>query len=147
MSAAVEAVARIYEAYAEEFYRQKKNHKPLDGIFGFGTGPQDYACHETFIQDLDRQLKSLLSQPPSPQEAEEILRYIYCGGPARWESEPTVYWMLLAAHSLTPDLIGCLDAPGARALYDEYQGRYPRRKRLPVQVKVLKSLKERSKAE
>lgn len=142
----LDEIARIYEAYVEEFYRQKKGHKPLDGIFGFGTGPQDYPCHETFIQDLDRQIKSLLSQSPGPREAEEILRYIYCGAPARWEAESTVYWMLLAAHSLTPDLIGRLDASGAQALYDEYRKRYPRRKRLPIQVKLLNALKERSQA-
>lgn len=147
MSAILKEIARLYEAYLEEFYRQKKGHKAFEGMFGFGTGPQDYPCHEKFIQDLDRLLKSLLSRSPASQETEEVLRYIYCEAPARWESEPTVYWMLLAAHSLTPDLIGCLDASGARALYDEYQKRYPRRRRLPVQDKVLKALKERSKGE
>lgn len=147
MSAVLEEIVRIYEAYVEEFYRQKKGHKPLDGIFGFGTGPQDYPCHEAFIQDLDRQLKSLLSQSPAPREAGEVLGYIYCEAPARWEAESTVYWMLLAAHSLTPDLIGCLDAPGAQALHDKYRKQYPRRKRLPVQDKILNALKERSKTE
>lgn len=147
MSEILEDVVRLYEAYLEEFYRQKKGHRPFDGIFGFGTGPQDYPCHEKFIHDLDRQLKSLLSRPPAPHEAGEVLRYIYCGAPERWEAESTVYWMLLAAHSLTPELIGCLDAPGAQALYDEYRNRYPRRRRLPVQDKILGALKERAKAE
>lgn len=145
MNAALEEIVGIYEAYVEEFYRQRKGHKPLDGIFGFGTGPQDYPCHEAFIQELDRQLKSLLSQPPGPRETEEILRYIYCEAPTRWEAESTVYWMLLAAHSLTTDLIGRLNASGARALYDRYQKQYPRRKRLPVHDKILNALKERSK--
>lgn len=145
MSAVLEKVVRLYEAYLEEFYQQKKGRRPFDGIFGFGSGPQDYPCHEKFIQNLDQQLKSLLSQPPASQEAEEVLRYIYCEAPARWESESTVYWMLLAAHSLTPDLIDRLDTSGAQALYDEYQKQYPRRQRLPVQIKILNALKERSK--
>lgn len=146
MSAMLEEVVRIYEAYLEEFYQQKKSRGPFDGIFGLRGGPQDYPCHEKFIQDLDRQLKSLLSQSPAPHETEEVLWYIYCEAPARWEREPTVYYMLLAAHSLTPDLTGCLDASGAQALYDAYQKQYPRRRRLPVQIKILDALKGRSEA-
>ena len=143
----LEEIVRLYEAYLEEFRRQKKDRKLFDGVFGFRGGPQDYPCHEKFIQDLDGKLKELRSQNPGPAQTAEILRFIYCEAPARWESESTVYWMILAAHSLTPDLIDCLDAPNAQALYDEYQKQYPRRQRLPIQTKILNALKGRSKAE
>lgn len=141
----LEEVIRIYEAYLEDFRRQGKDRKPFDGVFGFRGGPQDYPCHEKFMQDLGEKLKELQSRSMDPVEAGEILRFIYCIAPVRWESEATVYWMLLAAHSLTLELIQELDAAGAQALYDEYGAQYPRRMRLPVQVKVLDALKRRMK--
>ena len=142
----VEEVVRLYEAYLEEFHRQKMERKAFGGVFGLRGGPQDLPCHEKFMQDLGQMLQPLPSQAPDSREVEDILRFIYCTAPARWESELTVYWMLLAAHSLTPDLIGCLDANGARALYGEYEKQYPRRQRLPVQTQILNALKGRSEA-
>lgn len=141
----LEEVIRIYEAYLEDFRRREKDRKPFDGVFGFHGGPQDYPCHEKFMQDLGEKLKELESREMDPVETSEILRFIYCVAPIRWESEATVYWMLLAAHSLTLELIPMLDAAGARALYDEYGKQFPRRKRLPVQVKVIDGLKKRMK--
>ena len=141
----LEEVIRVYEAYVEDFRRRDKDRKPFEGVFGFHGGPQDYPCHEKFMQDLGEKLKELQSRPIDPVEVAEILRFIYCVAPVRWESEATVYWMLLAAHSLTLELIPKLDTAGARTLYDEYMKQYPRRKRLPVQVKVLDALKRQTK--
>ena len=56
----LEEIVRLYEAYLEEFRRQKKDRKLFDGVFGFRGGPQDYPCHEKFIQDLDGKLKELV---------------------------------------------------------------------------------------
>jgi len=140
-------ITRIYEAYLEEFHRKMKSRKAFDGVLGFRGRPQDFPCHEQFMQNLGEALKNLASQNPEPALAADVLRYVYCTAPAQWESESTVYWMLLAAHSLTLDLIASLDVPGAQALFDAYQKQFPRRQRLPIQIKVLNALKAQANAE
>jgi len=142
----LDEIVGIYEAYSEDFHRRIKKRKAFDGVFGFRGSPQNYPCHEEFIQNLGRALKDFASRSPDSAQAAEVLRYIYCTAPACCEAESTVYWMLLAAHSLTFELIASLDASGAQALYSEYEAQYPRRTRLPVQIKVLKALAERAKA-
>lgn len=141
-----EEIIRLYEAYIKEFQQQDKTRKPFEGVFGFRGGPQDYPCHEKFMQDLDEALKRQQSQNPSSIQTAGVLRYIYCEAPVRWESEGTAYWMLIAAQSLTLEMIANLGAADAQALCGEYEKQYPRRQRLPVQDKILKALKARSKA-
>ena len=141
----LEEVIRVYEAYVEDFRRRDKDRKPFDGVFGLRGGPQDYPCHEQFTQNLEDKLKELQSQSMDPVEMAEILRFIYCVAPVRWESETAVYWMMLAVHGLTLELIPEMDPAMARTLYDEYRKQFPRRLRLPVQVKVVDALKKRMK--
>ena len=141
----LEEVVSLYEAYLEEFRRLERERKPFEGAFGSGGGPRDYPCHEKFAQDLDRLLKGLEVREITSGQAGQVLRYICCTAPVRWESESAVYWMLLAAQGLTVGLIQRLDAEDARTLYGEYRQLYPRRRRLPVQGRVLSALKDRAK--
>ncbi len=136
-------VVRLYEAYLDEFHRLEQNRKPMEGVFGMGTGPKDYPCHEKFAQDLDQLLESLTAQAITPEQAGNLLRYIYCTAPVLWESETSVYWMLLAVHGSTMGLIKHLDASTAKALYEEYRHLYPRYIRLPIQKKIFTALQRR----
>ena len=86
----LEEVIRVYEAYVEDFRRRDKDRKPFDGVFGLPGGPQNYPCHETFMQTLGEKLKELQSRPMDAAELAEILRFIYCIAPPRWESETTI---------------------------------------------------------
>lgn len=97
----LEEIVSLYEAYLEEFRRLERNRRPMEGVFGIGNGPQNYPCHGKFAQDLERMLKDLSAQALSFEQAGQVLRYIYCTAPVRWESVTTVYWMLLAVHGLT----------------------------------------------
>ena len=146
MSTVLEEVTGLYEAYLDEFHRLEQDRKPLEGAFGFGGGPEDYPCHEKFAEDLKKLLEELTGRNPASEEAAEVLRYIYCGAPSRWEAETTVYWMLLAVQGSTLGLIEQLNAADAGALYDTYRDFYPRRQRLPVQGKVLAALRAHSRA-
>ena len=146
MSTVLEEITSLYEAYLDEFHRLERDSKPFEGAFGFGGGPKDHPCHEKFAQDLEKLLYDLTAQEPSSGEAAEVLRYIYCGAPSRWETEATVYWMLLAVQGYTLGLIERLNAADAGALYDTYRDLYPRRQQLPVQSKVFAALRARSRA-
>ena len=136
-------VVRLYEAYLDEFHQLEQNRKPMEGAFGMGTGPKDYPCHEKFAQDLDRLLEDLTAQAITSEQAGNLLRYIYCTAPVLWESETSVYWMLLAVHGSTQGLIKQLDVPIAKALCKEYQHLYPRYKRLPVQENIFTALQRK----
>lgn len=138
------AVVSLYEAYLDEFHRLEQSRRPLEGAFGIGNGPQNHPCHEKFAQDLERMLKDLSAQAPSSEQAGQVLRYIYCTAPLRWESETAVYWMMLAVQGLTDELIERLDTSTAKILCEEYQRLYPRYQRLPVQNRILSALQNRA---
>lgn len=140
----LEEIVSLYEAYLEEFRRLERNRRPMEGVFGIGNGPQNYPCHGKFAQDLERMLKDLSAQALSSEQAGQVLRYIYCTAPVRWESVTTVYWMLLAVHGLTGELIERLDASTAKALCEEYRRLYPRYQRLPVQNRVFSALQSKA---
>lgn len=142
----LEEVVSLYQAYLDEFRRLEQNRKPLEGAFGLGGGPKNDPCHEKFIQDLERLLENLTAQAPTPEQAGQVLEYIFCTAPARWESKPAVYWTLLAAQGSAMGLIEQLDSAAAKALYDAYKSFYPRHQRFPVQNKVLAALQEQYKA-
>lgn len=142
----LEEIISLYEAYLEEFYQLERKRKPMEGAFGFGGGPKNYPCHDRFAGDLEQLLQRFAAQSPSSAEAGEALHYIYFTAPERWKAEPSVYWMLMAVHSLTMDLIRLTEPSEAAPLYDAYQSAYPRRSRLPAQDKLLALLKKRAKS-
>lgn len=139
------AVISLYEAYLDEFHRLEQKRRSMEGAFGIGNGPQNHPCHEKFAQDLEQMLKDLSAQAPSSEQASQVLRYIYCTAPVRWESETAAYWMMLAVQGLTGELIERLDTSTAKALCEEYQHLYPRYQRLPVQNRIFSALQSQTK--
>lgn len=142
----LDEIISLYEAYLEEFYQLERKRKPMEGAFGFGGGPNNYPCHSRFAEDLEQLLQRFAAQSPSSQEVGEVLRYIYFTAPENWQVEPSVYWMLMAVHSLTMELVQLTDSSEAGPLYDTYRSVYPRRSRLPAQEKLLALLKKSAKS-
>ena len=138
-------VQQIYEEYLTQAEQLEQNRRIGDGLFGFGNAPADDPCHDRFAHTLETELQRLLTQPPTAEEARDILAYIY-RAPLQSRSIPSAYWMLLAVHGLTVDVIGLLSPPVAKDLYAWYEQTYPRRERLPVQKQVLAALKSASQA-
>lgn len=137
---------RLYETYEAKFQAQEQKRKPLEGAFGLGGGPRSYPCHDEFAE----QLKALLDSPEagslSPERTRQLLEYIYFAPARHPDGRDAVYWMKLAVHGLTTDLLSRLEPEDAGAIYAAYQNAYPRRNRLPAQETLLKALKKRSKA-
>ena len=128
----------MMEEYARTVAELGKNRKWLDGIFGLGSHPGDAPCHEA----LDKQVEALcLEVGPSLQEAElkEFLLTVWQAA-ARWQGPEYARLMLVAIQRHTEGLIPAL-APGDRAeLAEWYRKTWPRRRRLPIQEKILKAL-------
>ena len=133
----------LYENYLDKVDYLEKN-KPLGaGIFGMKGGPSDDPCHDRFADDLSVLLGRLAESNPKPAEVQDALRKIYFE-PKKHVNLRSAYWMLLAVHSMTFDLIGLLSGEAAGELLREYCKEYPRWERLPVQKKVIEGLKKQS---
>lgn len=139
----LEDIRRLYADYQEQFRQRERARKPMEGVFGLGTGPRDYPCHDQFVQELEQLLNAIAAQRPDSAQAARMLDYIYLA-PLERGREDAVYWMLLAVHSLTLPFIPLLDPQDAHALYDSFCASYSRRKRLPSQEQLLADLRKRA---
>lgn len=140
----VERIRALYEDYAAEFQSLEQKRRAGAGMFGLTDGPRNYACHERFAENLEHLLKEAEETVP-PEQAEEILEYVYLAYQARKERQDAVYWMLGAVHGKTTGLISRLTPESAGRLLARYEGAYPRREQLPVQKRVAAALKKRAK--
>ena len=138
----LEEVRRIYQNYEEKFCEMECRRKPMEGAFGLGGGPGSYPCHEEFIKQLEELLHSPEAAALGPEQVRQLLEYIYFAPSSHPDGENAVYWMKLAAHSLTAELIPRLEPEDARILCGAYQKAYPRRSRLPAQAALLTALKK-----
>ena len=137
--AGLEDLRRLYEEYLIEARRAEANHKPLDGIWGFGQKSSDDPCHSRFAEDFEALMKAAAAENLGSAELREMLAYVYRA--PRENREPlAVYWMFMAVQGLTLELIGQLRREDAETLWDGYRAAYPRRDRLPPQKKVLSAL-------
>ncbi len=136
----LEAIRQLYEAYLEQVRQAEQTRRPFDGYMGFGPKLGGAPCHGQFARDLEALLQDLVRQEPDSAQAREMLELIY-RAPQQHREPRAVYWMLLAVHALTAELIGRLDAEDAQTLLEEYKGLYGQRGLPPAQKKVLAALK------
>lgn len=136
------SIVRIYSEYI--FATEKLNNERnfADGFMGFGKKEDNNSCHDKFYTHLEEELSALTKTSLSQTELVEILKYIYII-PFENRKNVSAYWMMIAAHSLTECLIPLLSKENAERFAEWYGKIYPRNKRLPVQNKILKLLKER----
>lgn len=145
---ATETMARLrtlYENYLALAEKLEQNKRAFAGFLGLVPGPGEDPGHDRFAQDLEQLLTGFSHAAPRPEEIRQVLDYVYAA-PVEHPQPRSSYWMLLAVHGLTLELIGGLNAADARELADWYEGAFPRRERVPVQNKVLKALKAAGKA-
>ena len=127
------AILKIYDSYFEKALAAEKNRKPTDGMFGIGKKPGDDPCHTEFA-----------ASAPDSAAVSELLAYMY-GIPKEHQDPKSVYWMLIAVHGLTAELIPRLGRDEAAVLYREYGAAYRRWERLPVQQQVYRALAQAAK--
>ena len=139
MTAGPEELRRLYEEYLSGARQAEAKLRPFDGFLGFGRKSSDDPCHGRFMKELETLLKSAAEEGIESAGLRAMLSYIY-RAPRENPEPPAAYWMLMAAHGLTPELAGRLCREDAEALWEEYRAAYPRRERLPAQKKVLSAL-------
>ena len=138
------AILKIYDSYFEKALAAEKNRKPTDGMFGIGKKPGDDPCHTEFAEVLEAALKEFAASAPDSAAVSELLAYMY-GIPKEHQDPKSVYWMLIAVHGLTAELIPRLGKDEAEVLYREYGAAYRRWERLPVQQQIYRALAQAAK--
>ena len=139
----MERLTSLYEAYFARVAQAEKTYKPTDGMFGLRGGISYDPCHNQFAEDLEVLLGEIAAQG-DPKQAYAALDYIYRASEIHRDANQTVYWMLIAVHSLTHPLIELLTRADALTLWQWYGKAFPRRQSLPNQKKVLDALRARS---
>lgn len=134
-------IRSIYDSYFEKALAAEKNRKPTDGMFGIGKKPGDDPCHAEFAAELETAIRAYRDAEPSSPEVRGLLEYMY-QIPKSHEDPKSIYWMLIAVHGLTAELIPLLNAQDADALKTCYAAAYKRWERLPVQQQILRALKQ-----
>ena len=125
-----------YDGTVRELIRKKR---PFEGLLGFGRRAADEPCHE----ELDARIEALCKAAGEEEDAAGLaeLTEAVLKAERRWEGPEYARLMLAAAQRHTLELIPRLDPADRSRLADWYAREYPRRKRLPVQDKILDTLK------
>ena len=139
----LEEIRQLYADYLEQVRQAELSRKPLEGYLGFGRRLGTESCHSEFAQALEALLREIDARAPSSGEVREMLEYIY-RAPQEHRKPLAVYWMLIAVHGPTIELIERLNREDVQAIWTEYKMQYQRGDRLPVQKQVLVALKKAS---
>ena len=131
------------ERYQSAMDRVAANLRPGDGILGFGNDPKRSPYHMDFYNELG-ELAGRLAQGEWPaEEAGETVEFLLTLG-EKFGGKMTLPMMEAAQGHVLP-LVPLLACDQAEQLARSYAARYPRRKRLPIQEKVLQALEKRAK--
>lgn len=131
------------ERYQSAMDRVAANLRPGDGILGFGNDPRRSPYHMDFYNELG-ELAGRLAQGEWPaEEAGETVEFLLTLG-EKFGGKMTLSMMEAAQGHVLP-LVPLLACDQAEQLARSYAARYPRRKRLPIQEKVLQALEKRAK--
>lgn len=133
----------LYGNYIDTVQELERNLKPGEGLFGLHSSLKDSPCHERFAEDVKRLLEDFRDTSPTSEDCAALLRYVFTV-PENWCELKTAYWMLIAVQNFGIDLIDCLNISDAQELAELFSAYYPRRKRMPVQNRILKRLQQRA---
>ena len=131
---------QIYRTYLIQAEELESKKRPFEGIFGLNRSPED-PCHDQFIRNLQGLMEEFRAEGIDSGALREVLAYIY-SIPQEHQMPVNLYWMLIAAQSVTPDMIPLLAREDAAAVLEQFQRTYKRRVQLPVQKKIVKALEK-----
>ncbi len=134
-------IQRHTNRYLSEIQKVMQSLRPGDGLFGLGNDPKRAPCHVEFYQAVEQTVKETDVEVLSPAELNRLvsaLLQLEAQHPGQLEM---VSLMLQSVQGLALPLIPRLSQEDAGALYRWFETQYPRRKRMPNQIKVLKALK------
>ena len=145
MEEMIRELSEAFDIYRSELEKSLKKTKITDGLFGFGHGIKDDACHSRLDETVGELAGRIAEDGPAPEDAERAIRELLCREDRRnWINE--AQWMLRAVERHAIQLIPFLTPETAGVWLKKYTAAYKPWDRLPAQNSVVKALKERSRA-
>lgn len=132
-------IQELYLQYLDAAIHAEQERRVTDGMFGIGKKASDDPCHTAFPEQLESMLHQFAAQKPDSEAVTGVLSYIY-QIPVLHREPQSAFWMLIAVHGLSKELIPCLNKQDAAALCKEYCKTYRKWERLPVQKEVIRQL-------
>ena len=136
----VQQMQDIYGAYVRDVERVFAEAKPADGLFGWGDDPKKHPCHMQFYEAVEDWVRAFAAAEPGQEAVWEAVRFMLQTPDLHRDSQ--CFWFLYAAQGLTRELIPRLSREQCAALREDYDNRYPKRDRMPVQRDIYKALKK-----
>lgn len=110
----------------------------LAAYLGFHMRVDNHPNHNAFYESVGTWVEEFRNGEPDQAQRLQTLRMLLFAA-ADWEDTQAV-WYLTAIQEWAKPLISGLDQESRLALGKEYEQRYPRGKRLPLQNEILKAL-------
>ncbi len=136
----VQQMRALYETYTRDVAKVFGEARPADGLFGWGDDPKKDPCHMLFYETLEQWANAFAASEPDREVVYEAVRFML-QAPDQHRDSPC-FWFMYAAQGLARDLIPRLSREQCAALREDYDRRYPRRDRMPVQKEVYRLLKK-----
>ncbi len=128
----------ILAEYDEAVREVERKRKPFDGLLGFGSHPSGAPCHEKMDQQVEALCRETAEQGSGEEAAalaEAVLR-----AEKEWKGPEYARLMLVAIQRHTLPLLGRVGEEERREMALRYAKDNPRRKRMPVQDRVMAAL-------
>jgi len=133
----------IYSAYEEALGKARRKANLFSGLFGQGSldDPRGNPCNQEFYEKTGAWVAAFAATDAAEEQVLEVSRFILNGA---LDPKAPTYWYCLVAQGYVQQLIPKLSAESCAALRAEYDKNYPKKKRLPIQEQLYKSLSEKA---
>lgn len=139
---ALAELAALYRTYLQKTVELEATRKPFDGLFGLGNSPQKDACHDVFYDGVGEAVKKLLDDESADGEDRREAMRLILEAPDRSRVNRLAFPMLLAAHGHCTELAEKLTPEEDLEFAEYYDDTYDRTERMPVQSRLLSTLRE-----
>ena len=128
--------------YEEAVSRMVARLRPGDGILGMGRDPRRDPCHMEFYEAVGQAVTQSLQAGLEAGGADRAVRFLL--SMSQGDRHTLARPMMEAAQGHALPLIPLLEKSQAAELVRWYAGQYPKRRRLPIQDKVLAALEKQA---
>lgn len=132
---------KCYSDYIVFANKNVRNASVGDGLLGMGKSPTDAAGHDVFFEKVEEITDRFVAQKDCHEFAFDFAKIILTHAATVNESDPS-YWYMFASHVHAQKVIGLISTEKRHELAILYNQLYPKNKRLPVQNKIYKALKQ-----
>ncbi len=130
----MEQLTNLYQSYIEQAEKLRRETNIFASIFSGQSPDSSHPCHMDFYNGVKGWVDSFLEQSYDADMAEQALNVILFS--AAEHENSIAMWFLVAAQEHSRRLLAVLPPDRRKLLQKEYDRRYPRRKRLPLQKEI-----------